>query len=132
MKIVAVRKSGSSECRFESDRAHHQLLDRFMISEEDKSDILDKARIILKMYDVEAVIEDRSDQINQRWGWDIEDNYVLIKNPKYNKPYVLLHGRVRFVGQFYKKSYFNQQYYSSPENLLEGVNRLVLKKSAEN
>lgn len=108
-----------------------------MISEEDKSDILEKARIILKMYDVEAVIEDRSDQINQRWGWDIEDNYVLIKNPKYNKPYVLLHGRVRFVKErgrqwFYKKSHSNQQYYASPENLLEGVNRLVLKKSEEN
>lgn len=103
-----------------------------MINEEDKSATLDKARIILKMYDFDAVIEDRSDQINQRWGWDIDDNYVLIKNPKYNKPYVLLYGRVRFVGQFYKKSYSNQQYYASPENLLDGVNRLVLKKSAEN
>lgn len=93
------------------------------------TDLLENAKVILKMYDVEAVIEDRSDQFNKRWGWDINDNYVLIKNPKYIKPYVLLHGRVRFVGRFYKKSYSNQQYYSSPEKLLEGVNRLVLKKS---
>mgnify|MGYP000246304586 CR=1 FL=1 len=105
------------------------------------NDLLENAKVILKMYDVEAVIEDRSDQFNKRWGWDIDDNYVLIKNPKYNKPYVLLHGHVRFVkdrrlykknSYSYKKSYSNQQYYSSPEKLLEGVNRLVLKKSMEN
>ena len=98
------------------------------------NDILENARVILKMYDFYAVIEDRSDQCNERWGWDIDDNYVLIKNPKYNKPYVLLHGRIRLIKErrLYKISYSNQKYYSSPENLLEGVNRLVLKKSMEN
>lgn len=98
-------------------------------------DILQNARVILKMYDINAVIEDRSDQFNQRWGWDIDDNYVLIKNPKYSKPYVLLYGRVRMVKErrrFYKISYSEQKYYTSPEKLLEGVNRLVLKKGMEN
>lgn len=98
-------------------------------------DILENARVILKMYDINAVIEDRSDQFNQRWGWDIDDNYTLIKKPKYNKPYVLLYGRVSMVKErrrFYKISYSEQKYYTSPEKLLEGVNRLVLKKSMEN
>ena len=99
--------------------------------------ILEHARVLLKMYDIAAVIEDRSDQVIKRWEFDSDFNYGIKSKPKYQKPYVLLYGASRYVRvskkkhSAYKSTYRHQQFYSTAENLLEGIHKLIKKRSVE-